>query len=152
MPKELDQLVNAVQLLDIWLTKGNCLCRAFPPGIDFTKIEISTDYKLEFSFKPDAQILMCFIACKASGNTENEECFYFDNQFVLVYKLEEGKDKISDKALRDFVNTTALFNAYPYHREQVQGQSIKMGLPAVIIPLLKSIPTEKKKAQKKLKR
>ena len=42
MPKELDQLAKEAELLDIWLNVSHCSCHTL--SIDFTKVELSTDY------------------------------------------------------------------------------------------------------------
>ena len=145
MGKELSRLVNAVELLDVFLKKSNCSCSVSPTSLDPSKIEVSCDYKFEFDFQVKAGVLICFIMSEVLGNIGGEECFYFRNQFVLVYKVTDIVKSPSEKVLKHFLNTTALFNSYPYHREQVQGQSIKMGIPPIIMPLLKSIPEEMKR-------
>ena len=147
MDESLNQLVKEAELLDVWLKKSSCSCHTLPPSIDLTKVEISTNYDMEFNFQPRAGVLMCFITCHIVGTIEKKEHFSFKNQFVLLYKTE--KSEVKEKTLKDFTRTTALFNAYPFHREQVHGQSVKMGLPPVVTPLLRSIPQGKKKTSKK---
>ena len=147
MSMELDQLVKEVELLDVWLKQSSCLCNTPPSHIDFSKIEFSTDYEMRFNFCSDPGVLLCFIMCHTVGTIESKECFNFHNQFILIYKV--SKSKILEKTLKEFTRTTALFNSYPFHREQIHTQSVKMGLPPVIIPLLKFIPSEKKKTVKK---
>ena len=152
MPQKLSELVDSVELLDVWLKKSECHCEKFPLGIDVSKIKLLTEYDLKFSTSHDSNFLICFIACKATGNIESDRCFYFHNQFALIYKLKNIKTEILDKVIEEFMNTIALFSAYPYHREQIHGQSIKMGLPSIVIPLVKRIPllTPEEKINKKI--
>ena len=142
MNEVLTQLVESVELLDVLLKKSDCLCKVFPLGLELSEVEISSKYESSFNFNQESKALICFVASRVTGDIDNEQYFYFHNQFALVYRLKEMKKQPSDGTLKQFLNTTALFNAYPYHREQVQGQSVKMGLPPIIMPLLKSIPEE----------
>ncbi|MCY4644414.1 MAG: hypothetical protein OXB88_07330 [Bacteriovoracales bacterium] len=149
MDESLNQLVKETELLDVWLKQSSCSCRTLPPSIDFTKVEISTNYDMEFNFQPSAGVLTCFITCYAVGTIEKEEHFSFQNQFVLLYKTE--KSEVKENTLKDFTKTTALFNAYPFHREQIHTQSVKMGLPPLIIPLLKSYSLREEKDRESVK-
>ena len=138
--QKLHHLVNSAELLDIWLKKSNCLCKEFPPNINPEEVDLSTNYELNFNFDKDDNVLMCFITSLVFGKIDDEETFHLINQFAIIYKIKRTKTSFSDKTLREFLNTTVLFNAYPYHREQIHGQSIKMGLPPIIIPLFKPNP------------
>jgi hypothetical protein len=54
--------------------------------------------------------------------------------FELEYKLPETVEP-SDDDITAFATTNGVYNAWPYLRELVQNTTIRMGLPAAVIPL-----------------
>ena len=54
--------------------------------------------------------------------------------FGIYYNL---KGPVSDDDARAFCLHNAIFNVWPYWRELVQDQSMRMGTQPVVVPLLK---------------
>lgn len=62
-----------------------------------------------------------------------------DMQLVLELRYSL-KSAISEPEAKAFGQYNAAFNAWPYLRELVHSMSMRMGLPPMVVPLLKSSP------------
>lgn len=54
--------------------------------------------------------------------------------FLLAYVLKSADD-ITDAHCDAFADLNATFNVWPYWREYVQSVTVRMGLPALVLPL-----------------
>jgi len=58
-----------------------------------------------------------------------------DADFVLDYSLD-STDGIEPKHIEAFSRMNGVYNAWPYWREYVQSMSVRLGLPALTLPLM----------------
>jgi hypothetical protein len=64
-----------------------------------------------------------------------------DATFEIVYSFpKDATPAPSLEEMQAFANTNALMNCWPYWRELVQSMVSKMGLPPLVVPLLRWIP------------
>ena len=71
-----------------------------------------------------------------------------ETSFELQYSLPE-KFHTDPETLTTFAETNGLYNAWPYWREFVQSTFARMGLPPVVLPLLRAREAmEKTEAEK----
>ena len=60
-----------------------------------------------------------------------------ETSFELQYRLPEGF-RVDPDTLTTFAETNGIYNAWPYWREFVQSTFARMGLPPVVLPLLRA--------------
>lgn len=63
--------------------------------------------------------------------------------FLLMYEVPD-LDGFTDEIYKSFGETNGIFNAWPYWREYVQTATVRMGLPALTIPVFRVIKPEVK--------
>ena len=153
---ELKKLIERSDLQDIWLRSGSCSCMSPPSMIEQKNVDISYNFKIAHSLDKKNKWFVGFIVLELSGKSKKggENLFEFENSFALVYSLK-GKGETSPDTIKDFLNTTAIFSAYPHHRELIQSQSVRMGLFPIVLPLFKpslAKPDPKNKTPSKKKR
>lgn len=129
------RVAGCADLLDI---------RLFAAGADLTSpmapdTQLASD--LEVSPALERQDETTFVAAlqfkvvitKADDKSEvaSAQC-----DFRALYELPEGKD-LSDDELEAFVRSVAMLAIYPYARELVQSLTSRMGLPPLVLPILR---------------
>ena len=68
---------------------------------------------------------------------QEEPLVSVETSFELQYRLPEGLD-VDPDILTTFAETNGVYNAWPYWRESVQSTFARMGLPPVVLPLLRA--------------
>jgi preprotein translocase subunit SecB len=71
-----------------------------------------------------------------------EELLRIEAAFVLRYRIPSFEG-IGDKNIEAFGKLNGLFNAWPYWREFVQSTTVRMGLPALTVPMYRVLDTPK---------
>ena len=67
---------------------------------------------------------------------ELEPAVSIEATFVLIYSLD-SIEGIENDNLAAFGVTNAVYNAWPYWREFVQSTAVRMGLPALVVPVFR---------------
>jgi preprotein translocase subunit SecB len=93
-------------------------------------------------------ILCNFRVVAFSGKSTDKILMSIEASLWTSYVLKPIKDFNPDD-IEHFAKINPIYNAWPYWREFVQNMTIRMGFPALTIPLLKIMP--KKAAAKKAK-
>jgi hypothetical protein len=82
----------------------------------------------------------------ADGNpVRTDGSFYLDAKFGIRYLLA-SLDGITQEMAAAFGNVNGVFNIWPFWREFVQSMTTRMGLPPIVVELLKSPPNLKSAA------
>jgi len=68
--------------------------------------------------------------------------------FELIYALE-SPSQLKQTHYDAFARTNAIFNVWPYWREFVQSATVRLGLPALTLPLFRLQPVLAKTKQKR---
>jgi preprotein translocase subunit SecB len=141
--QEVQKVVQASQLVAIHLKSCNSVCHVFPTAVEphNTHLEINTSAAWNRTEQKD--VLLCYIDVGAKGIAgkfnpaikEGAPLFEARATIVAVYQLSEKS--LIDEALEIFASQNALFNSYPFLREAISNLTAKMGIPPVLIPLLK---------------
>ena len=76
------------------------------------------------------------VLCNFIGNSGAQPRIKIAADFELVYELGEP-DKLSESDLEQFALVNGKLHAWPYWRELAQSISVRMGLPALMIPTFK---------------
>ena len=83
-----------------------------------------------------------------SEEAKEEPLVSVETSFELQYRLPEGL-RVAPQTLITFAVTNGIYNAWPYWREFVQSMFARMGLPPVVLPLLRAREVrEKTEAEK----
>jgi preprotein translocase subunit SecB len=92
-------------------------------------------------------LIFVFVDFKLAAKLEKEPdpVVNVDASFLLVYELID-LEGLTDEHFRQFANVNGLFNAWPYWREYVQSATIRMGLPALTIPVFCLYKPQKKQS------
>ena len=79
---------------------------------------------------------------------KEEPLVSIETSFELQYRLPEGF-RVDPDTLTTFAETNGVYNAWPYWREFVQSTFARMGLPPVVLPVLRAREVmEKAEAEK----
>ena len=68
---------------------------------------------------------------------KEEPLVSIETSFELQYHLPKGF-RVDPQTLTTFAETNGIYNAWPYWREFVQSTLARMGLPPVVLPLLRA--------------
>jgi hypothetical protein len=134
------RVIRAVRLLNLRLVRGEFSSKvaspgeAGPVGVQFstTARALAADRKSEFSV-----IVICEtrILLKESA----EPVVSAKAEYELLYSLPEELNPTASE-LAAFSETNGIHHAWPYFREFVQSAFNRMGLPPLIIPVLRIQP------------
>ena len=69
-------------------------------------------------------------------HAKEEPLVSVETSFELRYRLPEGL-RVGPDTLTTFAETNGVYNAWPYWREFVQSMFTRMGLPPVVLPVLR---------------
>ena len=72
----------------------------------------------------------------ASAVNDDADLVSVKETYLLTYDLK-GDEPVQEQTLRDFAHHNAAFNAWPFFRESLHSTTLRMGLPAYTLPLLK---------------
>ncbi|MFD8914314.1 hypothetical protein [Streptomyces sp. NPDC059575] len=107
------------------------------PGV----VDLSVDSAATFSRHSDVAEISGLIICKdeyvaALSNEDGESVATIKASFVAAFSVNLEDDPGSE-ALEDFANSTGKLVIRPYAREFMQQISIRMGLPALTLEVLR---------------
>lgn len=111
-------------------------------GLGLKSVEIDNSTKVEMD--KDNSLLFVFVDFKLIAKLKKtpEPVVNIDASFLLVYEL--AKLDFTEEHFRQFSKVNGLFNAWPYWREYVQSATVRMGLPALTIPVFCLYKPQKK--------
>ncbi len=137
---ELASLVaQRVQIEDIHLTRTT-VRRDFdadepPPVVEFG-FNAETDLDSELQ-QINARVFFSFDSHFEDDDRPEKAPLHIDVTFSLTYSLT-SLDEIDEEKVDAFGKMNAVYNAWPYVREFVQSTLVRMGLPALTLPVLTS--------------
>lgn len=139
MEKRYAELIEGLELLDIYLGSAQFKRHAFPDPDNFPEIKASfaggkTVYKLcDSELCVDQEIRF-----QLEEITESEEktrkIFELKGVFTLIYHTNTPMD---DEVFALFKKRNVPVNLHPYARELIQSLMTRAGLPSFVLPALK---------------
>jgi hypothetical protein len=149
-PEEMQKIVASSSIINILLKSSESQAFVYPGVIDPTKCKVDTSFVTRFEKSPDDKALFAYVDYDlASVPVESEEgkdsqrLFQIKATFVAVYLLPVSEFR--PEAIEAFVSVNAAFHTYPYFREFAQSTTGRLGVPSVVIPLLKIPPAADQK-------
>ena len=132
-------VAQRVQIEDIRLVRST-VRREFesdepPPVVEFG-FNVDTDLDRETQ-RIKARVIFSFDSFFEGRRSAETPPLHIEVGFALVYSLQ-SLDDIDDEKIDAFGKMNAVYNAWPYVREFVQSTLVRMGLPALTLPVLTS--------------
>lgn len=151
MAGEIARLVELVNVSTRSWSASFSTERAQPPKLSGT-IHLDVSHGVRFFLDGAARLLDVAVEVRVAGHEKKEGTgeppFKMDADIVLRYKFQDELPDLTEQHYKHFAELNAFMNAWPYVRELVQSTTARMGLPPLVLPLLKS-SILKKSAQKK---
>jgi hypothetical protein len=95
--------------------------------------------KVKHGFDPEAKRIAVFVTFLVSGKAgcdeESPDVFRVEASFGLDYTLTDD-EPAGEEEVAAFAKLNGIYNAWPYWREYVQSTASRMGLPALVLPVL----------------
>lgn len=133
----IDDLIAAVELESIRIVDSQARTSVEDVeslGESQLKIDLRTDARRAENDGPITALVLLDLQLRANGATEPKVTVRAE--FHLRYGLPAALST-PPEVLKEFSATNALYNAWPYWRQFVQDSIARMGLPPLIVPLLK---------------
>ena len=135
------QVSDRVQIQDVRLTGCNCRVdpRAFaPPHPPRFKASFAREASTQVG--PDLARIAVLVRFRFSAIREAEEkhgpCVHIEAMFLVTYAAE-GLTELGPEHFNSFGAINGVFNAWPYWRELLHNLTLRMGLPAFVLPVLR---------------
>lgn len=132
-------VAQRVQIEDIHMVRST-VRREFesdqpPPVVEFGfNAEANLDRATQ---RINARVIFSFDSYFEDDERPESPPLHIDVGFALAYSLQ-SLDDIDDEKIDAFGKMNAVYNAWPYVREFVQSTLLRMGLPALTLPVLTS--------------
>ena len=136
---ELKRLIAEVEIEGVRLVEANAETKVRSPA-DTGAVDLLVNRTAEISERQDNGTF--FVVAKietqlVAEHAKEEPLVSVETSFELQYRLPEGFRADPD-TLTTFAETNGIYNAWPYWREFVQSTFARMGLPPVVLPLLRA--------------
>ncbi len=138
--KSAERIIGAVELKDVRLVKGDFWSAVgSPKEVGTVNIQIDGEAKTSRDGVPNGfavDFTGKVTVRPMDGKPEAQPVIGIGVAFRLTYGLP-ANFKATDEELKAFADLNGTFNAWPYFREFVQTASARMGLPPIMIPVLR---------------
>lgn len=150
MAGEIARLVELVNVSTRSWSASFSTERAQPPKISGT-VHLDISHGVRFFIDGTARLLDVEVEVGVAGHEKKgpgKPQFKMDADIVLRYKFQDELPDLSEQHYKHFAELNAFMNAWPYVRELVHSTTGRMGLPPLVLPLLKA-SILKKSSEKK---
>ena len=146
----LKRLIAEVEIEGVRLVEATAETKVRSPA-DTGAVDLLVNRTAEINERQDSGTF--FVVAKIGTQlvpeqAKEEPLVSIETSFELQYRLPEGF-RVDPQTLTTFAETNGIYNAWPYWREFVQSTFARMGLPPVVLPLLRAREVmEKPEAEK----
>lgn len=141
MSEETDSLkrvIAEVEIEDVRLVEVNAETKVRSPA-DSGAVDLLVNRTAAISEHQDKETF--FVVAKmrtqlVPEQAQEEPLVSIETSFEIRYRLPEGFH-VDPDTLSTFAETNGVYNAWPYWREFVQSMFARMGLPPVVLPVLR---------------
>ena len=136
----LKRLIAAVEIEGVRLVEATAETKVRSPE-DTGAVDLLVNRTAGISEHQENENGMFFVVATirtqlVSEQAKEEPLVSIETSFELQYRLPEGF-RVEPQTLTTFAETNGIYNAWPYWREFVQSTLARMGLPPVVLPLLR---------------
>lgn len=147
----LKALIAAVDIKEVRLVEAAAKTKARSPS-ETGAVKLVTDQQAEISEQQGDGTFSVVATMRASlvpQEAEDNSLVSITTSFELRYRLPQDF-AVDAETLATFAETNGIYNAWPYWREFVQNIVARMGLPPVLLPVLRGrdVMKKAKKAKK----
>ena len=151
----INQLSAAVEfgkrctLLEIVCSSGSHATSSKIKEIDYSRLELKR--KNAYVFEEKSNILSTSVALSLVYKEKKKEIFNISAVFTLEYRLNTNSppEELRELFFGSFSELSTTHHCWPYWREYLDSMCRRMGLPAVVTPLIHFVP-KKSPGDKKL--
>lgn len=134
------RVIAAIQLQEVNVREGKFLRRvSSAKGLGHARVDISHSTRCE-ALPGASGFIVVFEGKVQITSTESEPLpepgVELTCALDLRYGLPEGFESTPEER-QAFADLNGVFNAWPYFREFVQSATVRMGLPAFVVPVLR---------------
>ena len=136
---ELKRLIDEVEIEGVRLVEATAETKVRSPA-DTGAVDLLVNRTAAISERQDNKTFFVVAKMRAQlvpEQAKEEPLVSIETSFELQYRLPEGFRADPD-TLTTFAQTNGIYNAWPYWREFVQSTFARMGLPPVVLPLLRA--------------
>lgn len=148
MKKRLDRIaaiIQAVSLLDVRLVKASAFARIrHPSELKNGEMAVSHEGSVRSWEKGTLTVAATIDLQISERAVKAEPSVGIHAEFELIYKLP-AKTDAARAELEEFAAVNGVFQAWPYSREFIQNTMVRMGLPALILPVFRLRDMEREK-------
>ncbi len=131
--KEITTFVDKVEVIKILYKGGNYICN-FPTKKNTLKVSFKKNIK--YNTSSDNELLLAQVQIKLIIQDKDKVVAELNSAWIVAYDSSGYTKNITKKLLSNF-ESTALFQALPYIREDFHKMSLNMGLDPIVLPLFK---------------
>ncbi len=150
----LKELIAEVEIEDVRLVEANVATKVRSPS-DTGAVDLLVNRTAEISEHQEENGTFFVVATMRAQlvpeEAKGEPLVSIETSFELQYRLPEGFH-VDPQTLTTFAETNGLYNVWPYWREFVQSTFVRMGLPPLVLPLLRAREVMEKTGEEKEER
>lgn len=135
---DLKRLIAEVEIEDVRLVEVNAETKVRSPA-DSGAVDLLVNRTAAISEHQDNGTFFVLAKMRTQlvpEQTQEEPLVSIETSFEIRYRLPEGFH-VDPQTLTTFAETNGVYNAWPYWREFVQSMFARMGLPPVVLPVLR---------------
>ena len=136
----LKELIAKVEIEDVRLVEANVATRVRSPS-DTGAVDLLVNREAEISEHQEENgtffVMATMRAQLVPEQAKEDALVSIETRFELEYRLPEGF-RVDPQTLTAFAETNGIYNIWPYWREFVQSTFVRMGLPPLVLPLLRA--------------
>lgn len=144
-------LIAEVEIEDVRLVEANVATKVRSPS-DTGAVDLLVNRTAEISEHQEENgtffVVATMRAQLSSEQAKEDALVSIETRFELQYRLPEGF-QADPETLTAFAETNGIYNAWPYWREFVQSMFVRMGLPPLVLPLLRAREMMEKTGEEK---
>jgi preprotein translocase subunit SecB len=129
------ELINSIEIKKINLLELN-MKRFWDQPNERLDVQVHPSFDL-ISFNRNTIETQAKISIKTILEESEEVFFSIDAVYQVIYEIEEEIENVNEEIIELFVNQNLPINIWPYIRELVSTNTTKMGLPPLVLGVLK---------------
>jgi len=135
---KVSELVDQMKLADLRLVRGHCeVMWPLDKKLSSELVQSAGVQATAIKGPNSLPLILARLAFSIVGKTtEGTEALKVEAVFGLTYAVKWNKEP-SEEDIGIFSQAVGVNNAWPYWREFVQSSTVRMGMPPLIVPLLR---------------
>lgn len=128
-----------MRLADICLIDAHVHREAEVPTSPDARLKCNFGFKVDHGFQEETKHLVAVVQFFSKGRFQEQDdeklLFKVEAAYTVAYVME-GIDTLPKQTIEAFAKMNGVYNCWPYWREFLQSSAVRMGIPAVTLPLI----------------